>query len=70
MRLLIDIDDEHRGFVVESKECKGEVVMFCAPGRAIRASVVAEAVPHSVTGHGARGRAIYDITLLEDIEEA
>lgn len=69
MRLLIDIEDTDRSFVTESKAVAGSVVMFHAPGRAIHAKIVGEVVPHHAVGQGSRGVVIYDITLLEDLEE-
>lgn len=67
MRVMVDIEDEDRSFVTESKQVKGEVVMFHAPGRAIRGSIVGEVVPRSGVGSGGRLTAIYDVTLLEEL---
>jgi hypothetical protein len=63
--VLIDIEDEDRSFITESKVVNGQVVMFHAPGRAIRGSIIGEVVPDAVVGAGGRGKAIYDITLLD-----
>ena len=67
MRVLIDIEDGDRSFISESKVVEGQVVMFHAPGRAIRAVVVGVAEPLSVAGQGSRYKAMYDITLLDAV---
>lgn len=66
MRVLIDISEDDRASVRSLKQFDGRTV-FITGDHLVHAKVIAEADPVSVTGTGGRGRAIYDITLLEDM---